>query len=213
MSTERNNSVAENPGPTRTAANRVDDERLLDAVRDCVLSVGVRRTTLTDVARTAGVSRMTLYRRFPDVRSLVTALMAREFGGLLQRAAESGARLPSARARLVEATMTAIRLLSENAVMDTMLERDPELLLPYLVQRIGRAHAMAEEYIAAFVAEGHADGSIRPADPAVQARVVLYIAHAFTFSARPATSNMDKGTLLSEVRRQLDAALAPGDST
>ncbi|CAM5511644.1 hypothetical protein SHIRM173S_11244 [Streptomyces hirsutus] len=36
---------------------------MLDAVRDCVLAVGVRRTTLTDVARRAGVCRMTLYRR------------------------------------------------------------------------------------------------------------------------------------------------------
>ena len=32
---------------------------------------GVRRTTLTDVARRAGVSRMTIYRRWPDVRTLV----------------------------------------------------------------------------------------------------------------------------------------------
>src|SRR5689334_25069792 len=52
---------------------------LLDAARACVLAVGVRRTTLTDVARRAGVSRMTLYRRWPDVRSLVGDLMTREW--------------------------------------------------------------------------------------------------------------------------------------
>ena len=41
---------------------------VLDAVRDCVLAVGVRRTTLTDVARRAGVSRMTLYRKLAKYR-------------------------------------------------------------------------------------------------------------------------------------------------
>ena len=39
------------------------DDVLLDAARACVLAVGVRRTTFSDVARRAGVSRMTLYRR------------------------------------------------------------------------------------------------------------------------------------------------------
>ena len=34
----------------------------LDAARACILDVGWRRTTLTEVARRAGVSRMTIYR-------------------------------------------------------------------------------------------------------------------------------------------------------
>src|SRR2546428_10498651 len=59
--------------------NSSDSDVVLDAVRDCVLAFGVRRTTLTDVARRAGVSRMTIYRRWPDVRSLVADLMTREW--------------------------------------------------------------------------------------------------------------------------------------
>ncbi|WP_233345948.1 TetR/AcrR family transcriptional regulator, partial [Saccharomonospora iraqiensis] len=68
----------------RAPTGRVPDDVLLDAARECVLARGVRRTTLTDIARTAGVSRMTLYRRFPDVRSVLAALMTREFGALLR---------------------------------------------------------------------------------------------------------------------------------
>src|SRR5439155_16686451 len=48
---------------------RNTDESVLEAARACVLAVGVRRTTLTDVARRAGLSRMTLYRRYPDVNA------------------------------------------------------------------------------------------------------------------------------------------------
>ena len=63
-----------------------DNDAVLDAVRDCVLAVGVRRTTLADVARRAGVSRMTLYRRWPDLRALVGDLMTREWIAVATRA-------------------------------------------------------------------------------------------------------------------------------
>src|SRR5919109_3205356 len=68
-----------------------EDGRLLDAARACVLAVGVRRTTLTDVARRAGVSRMTLYRRFPDLEGVLSAMMTREFGRLVAVAAARAA--------------------------------------------------------------------------------------------------------------------------
>src|SRR5881392_3083314 len=68
-------------------APRPDDDLLLGAARDCVLAVGLRRTTLTDVARRAGVSRMTMYRRWPDMRSLVADLMTREWSALALDAA------------------------------------------------------------------------------------------------------------------------------
>src|SRR3954468_8972110 len=61
------------------ASIRHKKDAVLDAARDSVLAVGVRRTTLTDVARRAGVSRMTIYRRWPDVRTLVADLMTREW--------------------------------------------------------------------------------------------------------------------------------------
>src|SRR3954468_21301863 len=57
-------------------------DRLLDAARACLVTVGWRRSTLTDVARRAGVSRMTIYRRWPDMRTLLADLMTREFSGL-----------------------------------------------------------------------------------------------------------------------------------
>ena len=44
-------------------SQRNADDPVLDSARACVLAVGVRRTTMTDIARRAGVSRMTLYRR------------------------------------------------------------------------------------------------------------------------------------------------------
>ncbi|MFM7062672.1 MAG: TetR/AcrR family transcriptional regulator [Actinomycetes bacterium] len=45
------------------------EERVLEALQDCVLRWGVQKTTVEDVARAAGLSRATVYRLFPGGKS------------------------------------------------------------------------------------------------------------------------------------------------
>ncbi|MCU1355456.1 MAG: transcriptional regulator, TetR family, partial [Acidimicrobiales bacterium] len=52
--------------------------RILDAARDEILTFGVRRTNVEDIARRAGVARITIYRRFPGKDELVRAVVLRE---------------------------------------------------------------------------------------------------------------------------------------
>jgi AcrR family transcriptional regulator len=187
-------------------SNRVDDDVLLDAARACVLAIGVGRTTLTEVARRAQVSRMTLYRRFPDVRSLIAALMTREFGGFL---AEMSLALtgPTARERLVTGIVTGVRGLVGNPIMRAALDLEPELIMPYVVQRLGSTQKLAEQFIADQIKAGHDDGSIRPGDVVVQSRALLLVVQSFVLSLRPATSDVDSDALLLELARLLDGAL------
>ncbi|PPK70471.1 helix-turn-helix domain-containing protein [Actinokineospora auranticolor] len=187
---------------------RVDDDVLLDAARECVLTHGVRRTTLTDVARTAQVSRMTLYRRFPDVRSLLAALMTREFGHKLTTAGAAAAG-PHARARLVGGAVAGVRAIADDPLMRTVLERDGELVLPYVVERLGSTQHIAEKFLHAQLVAGHADGSVRVADPAAQARALLLVAQSFVLSHRPATADVDTEALFGELTHLLDASLRP----
>ncbi|WP_459720963.1 TetR/AcrR family transcriptional regulator [Actinophytocola sp. KF-1] len=197
-------SIRHTPSP-----NRVADDLLLDAAMECVLAVGVRRTTLSDVARTAGVSRMTLYRRFPDVRGMLSALITREFGKILAEANEAAAAEPTARDRLVVASVHTIRALAANPLMHAVIERDAELLLPYIMERIGTSQRMTEDYLRAQLAAGQADGSIREADPAIQARTIFLLLQPYVFTVRPSTSDLDLEDLLSELARLLDVALRP----
>src|SRR3954454_8555198 len=117
-------------------SQRNDDDPVLDAARACVLAVGVRRTTMTDVARRAGVSRMTLYRRFPDLDGVLSALMTREFGRLVADAA-TRAEGGTTRERLVATVVHGSRALAEDPLFERLLDVDPELLLPYVTQRLG----------------------------------------------------------------------------
>lgn len=187
----------------------MDDRVLLDAARDCVLDQGVRRTTLTDVARRAQVSRMTLYRRYPDVRSLLAALMTREFGHLLTRATASSAEALSARDRLVHGAVAAVRAITADPLMRIILDRDAALVLPYIVERLGDTQKIAEAFLVSQLTAGHADGSIRGADTAAQSRAILLTVQSFVLSHTPATADVPADALLAELTHLLDAALRP----
>lgn len=203
------------PRAGRAATGRVPDDVLLDAARECVLAHGVRRTTLTDIARTAGVSRMTLYRRFPDVRRVLAALMTREFGALLHEVSthDGGAvgdtDIRHARRRLVDIAVASVRALAADPLLRTVLDRDAEMLLPYIVQRLGATQQLAERVVRTMVDEGHDDGSVRHAAPTPQTRSVVLVVQSFVLSHRPATADLASDELLDELRHLLDAALTP----
>lgn len=153
----------------------------LDAARECILAVGWRRTTLTDVARRAGVSRMTIYRRWPDMQTLLSDLMVREWTGLVTDAGLPTGGTPLERlAEGIPATVSALR---SNELFRRIIEVDPELLLPYLFSRLGRTQEGILALTEAAIAEGQAEGSIRAGSPALIARTLLLTAHGFALSA------------------------------
>ena len=191
--------------PSQRHSARVGDDALLDAAHKCVLLVGVRRTTLTDVAREAGVSRMTLYRRFPDVRRLVAALMTREFGALLGEVGPGR----TARERLVNGAVGTVQRLLANPLMAAVLDRDAELLLPYIVERLGATQRIAEQFLRVELAAGHEDGSIRSGDLDVQARTLLLMVQSFVLSVRPAIAELDPDAVFDELAAMVEGALRP----
>jgi AcrR family transcriptional regulator len=191
-----------------TPGSRTDEDALLDAARDCVLAVGLRRTTLTDVARRAGVSRMTMYRRWPDMATLVADLMTREWGDLAVQA-QASATGRHTRERLVDGLTNGVRRLREHPVFRRIVELDPEVLLPYLVDRRGTSQDRMLAALLATIAEGHADGSIRPAAPELLGRSLLLTLHGFVISAGTMTDQVTPADLDSELRLLLDRYLAP----
>ncbi|MGY1398955.1 TetR/AcrR family transcriptional regulator [Streptomyces sp. SS10] len=190
-----------------------DNDAVLDAVRDCVLAVGVRRTTLTDVARRAGVSRMTLYRRWPDVRSLVGDLMTREWIAVATGAMPERGPDMTARALLTKGLVDAVRDFVTHPLFRKILDVDPELLLPYVLDRRGASQEALLELLAGVLREGHTDGSVRRAPVERQARSVLLIVQSFTLSLRTMTDEDDPAlsaeAFLGELRGILERTLTP----
>jgi len=159
----------------------------LDAARACILDVGWRRTTLTEVARRAGVSRMTIYRTWADMPAVLGDLMTRAWGEVVARAVGDAdaalGKTATAADRIVAEVVATTRALRENELFLRIVELDPELLLPYLLTRRGRSQQAIAELTAGRLREGQQDGSVRDGDPVAIARSLLLATHGFVLSA------------------------------
>jgi AcrR family transcriptional regulator len=217
MTSKRHSAASE---PDITVGHRVGIEReapagarevppaVLDAVRDSVMAVGVRRTTLTDVARRAGLSRMTLYRMVPDVETLLLELLTRDFSALLLDVERRVARRRTARGRMVGVVVDVARRLPEEPLFQRIVDVDPELLLPYLTDRLGSTQRFALGHNRRMIAEGQADGSIRNGSPDVMAVAVLFAVTPFIVSAR-LLDDVGREAALHELERGLNRWLSP----
>jgi len=173
----------------------------LDAARACILDVGWRRTTLTEVARRAGVSRMTIYRTWPDMKTLLGDLMTREWTTVVAARPHGD---------LVETVVTTVRALRDNELFVRIVELDPELLLPYLLSRRGRSQELILDLLVARIEEGQAAGEVREGDPAAMARALVLGAHGFVLSAHTMVDErVSQADLDAELGRLLTRALAP----
>lgn len=157
--------------------------RYLDAARDSILDVGWRRTTLTEVARRADVSRMTIYRTWPDMQTLLADLMTREWGVVSAVLPERDAEPPTP-ASIAAGSMAVIGALRTNPLFRRILDVDPELLLPYLLDRRGRSQEAILAVLGTRIEAGQRAGTITPGDPQVLARSLLLLAHGPALSAQ-----------------------------
>ncbi len=158
-------------------------DRILDAARETILSVGWKRATLTDVARRAELSRMTVYRAYPDMQSILADLMTREWVGQIEQVISdvdnSGDSDAEVIARRFGAAVVALR---HNELFRRIIEVDPEQLLPYLIDRRGRSQDVIVGALAVQIAAAQPSGEVRSGDPALLARALILAAHGFAVS-------------------------------
>jgi len=192
----------------RAGANAIPEAHILDVTYGLLLDVGLGGTSMAGIARRAGVSRATLYRRWPNVHAVVAALMTREFAAMTERAFDPEA--PSARSGLVLGVVRMVRAVREHPLVRKIVAVDPEFLLPYLLVRRGTSTEHQLQAIEAAIRAGRRDHSIRRGNAAVQARTVWLTALPFALTA-PVL--VDDDVSLAALERQcqhlLDRYLAP----
>ncbi|MEC3957216.1 TetR/AcrR family transcriptional regulator [Nocardia sp. CDC153] len=182
------------------------DRAILDAARACVAEFGVRRTTLTEVARRAGVSRPTVYRRWPDTGSLVADLLVRELREIIAATAPTAG---TARERLVGAIVGGGAVMRRNPLFAKIFRADTDIMLTYVFERLGRNQRALLELFAQAIREGQGDGSIRAGDPDRLAAMLLLIAQSAVQSATAFAPVLATDQLDTELARALHGYLTP----
>ena len=132
-------------------------EAILDAALVEFERHGFNRVALDDVARRAGVSRTTIYRRFANRDELVGAVIERENLVLF---ADIAAELKNAGPKsnyYVEAFTLSILKFRRHRVMDRMITDDPALVLELGRQHHGAAIERIAEALRVIFPEGFAE--------------------------------------------------------
>ncbi|AZS83521.1 TetR/AcrR family transcriptional regulator [Streptomyces griseoviridis] len=141
--------------------------RILDAALEQFTTFGLRRSSMDDVAKRAGLSRVTVYRRFRNKDGLVEACLLREGSRFFAQLDAAVADLPSMEERVVEGFVVALRHSREHPLFGGLLRLEPEVVLPYLTVKGGPYLSATTEYLSGHLrraqrAEGRPDSDTGP---------------------------------------------------
>ena len=131
---------------------RTIGDRILDAAASCVLDFGVDRVTLAEIARRAGVSRPTVYRRWPDTQSILAALLTSRITGVLRDVPCAG----DGREALVERIVAVAERLRARRVVMSVLHSHPSWRMVYIAERLGTSQQILIDALAAELRVGPA---------------------------------------------------------
>ena len=156
---------------------------------------------------------MTVYREYGDAATLWRSLLTAEIGDVVAAADQTAlASAGNGRERLVTAVVEAVSRLAEHPLVTRVLELDPELILPFVVHRLGSGQQLAAERIRELLVAGIADGSVRDCDVSAAAHLMLLLAQSFVFSARVPPRGAEPAAVAQELRLMIDGYLSPAVS-
>ena len=140
---------------------RATEESILDAANRCVARFGIRRTTVEDVAREAGVSRGSVYRYFKDKEAIVRAVVLRNMGAFFDDLRRRLDRKPSFEAKLAEAAVMARGYRETDPIYAGLAATEPETLAVLLTTRAEDFVRACIDFLIPYIAEAKASGELR----------------------------------------------------
>ena len=194
-------------GPT-TGEDLLAD-RIADAALEQFAEFGIRRSTINDIARRAGVSHMTVFRRFASKQGLVAVVIAREIRLAIAELDRVSNPSDSLEGRLVSGLAFILPYIRDHPLFDRLLRSEPEFLLPLLTVEgdaaLGLYRGMVAERLRAEVAAGRA----APVDVERAAEVIARLVFSLLLTRGGAIALDDRASLLALVREVLLPMLRP----
>ncbi|MBW8486282.1 TetR/AcrR family transcriptional regulator [Actinomadura parmotrematis] len=133
------------------------DTRILDAALGEFAAHGLRRVSVEDVAKRAGVARTTIYRRFAGKDQLMQAVILREVRRFLLRIAAATEGLAGPADVVVEGFVVGLSAARAHPLLARVVQSEPEVFLPQLTMNGDAVMVAARDILA---------DRLRRADPA-----------------------------------------------
>ena len=195
---EQRNGVSGAPGDPVEGA-------ILDAAASCVLDLGADRVTIAEIARRAGVSRPTIYRRWPSTADIVATLLTREILAAVGDEPWHG----QDREALIERAVTVAERVGRGPVFEELLAASPQMFLTYTFQRLGTSQRALIDIMSAALEHAQSGGSVRPGDPRQLAAMALLLIQSAIQSAHMVEPILDAAALRAELTRMPNGYLKP----
>ncbi|MCU4186605.1 TetR/AcrR family transcriptional regulator [Acidiferrimicrobium sp. IK] len=154
--------------------------RLLESAHDLLCRLGPQRMTMEDVARAAGVSRITVYRRFATKDVLIQHVVRLEFRRYLRRFRQEIARCETVGERVAVGFATSLRVFRTNPLIRGLMDQDSGVFLASVVGDGGLTTEVVRRFIAAQLRKETEAGTIPPAvDTELVAEVMVRLTTSY----------------------------------
>jgi TetR/AcrR family transcriptional regulator, repressor for uid operon len=203
---------------TAAAAGVVDDDetsaRILDVAYELFCQIGIQRSTMEDVARRSGVSRITVYRRFATKGALVDQVIRREVRRYFDQFLIDIEHAETAADRVVLGFVSSLRAFRRNPLIGGLMAADPNALVPSTIGDGGRTLATVRAFVAGQLRREQDAGNVS-SDVNVEIVAELMVRVCSSFLVIPShIIDLDDDEQLSDVARQfLVPMLAPTGSS
>ncbi|MGW7078089.1 TetR/AcrR family transcriptional regulator [Streptomyces sp. NPDC054866] len=192
-----------------------DDEittRLLDAAYEQFCRMGIKRSTMADVARLAGLSRITVYRRFASKEALVEQVVRREFRRYFDQFIVEIKDAGSVADRVVLGFVSSLRAIRSNPLIGGLLTVEPDAVVPSMTTDGGRTLAGVRQFVAGRLRQEQRAGNLSgEVDVDVVAEMMVRVSTSFLVVPSQIIDLDDEGQLRALARQFLVPMLSPPD--
>ena len=156
--------------------------RILDAAFEQFCLIGIRRSSMEDVARRAKVGRVTIYRRFESKDKLVSALLWRETRAAIAKVEAAVRDVADVEARFVEGFVAGMGAIRRHPLIMAMFATEPETALPLMTIKAGGGLEFVREFIAGEVRRARADLGMPDTDAEHVAEIFARLTHSLVLT-------------------------------
>lgn len=200
------------------AVEQVDENdeitgRLLDAAYEQFCRLGIRRSTMEEVARRAGVSRITAYRRFTTKDALIEQVVRREFRRYFNQFLIDIQGAETLADRVVLGFVSSLRAIRRNPLIGGLMATEPELIVPSMVSDGGRTLATVRAFVAGQLRHEQQAGNVSAdVDVELVAEMMTRVSTSFLISPSQVIDLDDEERLSAVARQFLVPMLDPARS-